>query len=97
MKVYGLPSDQGLDRRNDMALACGSGHIIPAVQAMALGQSINRHSALSLIYYCLIKNFLSQESPISQTTEPAFLKSFPNMTKISSITPLDIMWFAELY
>ena len=31
MKVYGLPS----------------GHIIPAVQALALGQSINLHSALS--------------------------------------------------
>ena len=46
-KVYGLPSGQGLDRWNDMALACGSGHIIPAVQALALGQSMNLHSALS--------------------------------------------------
>ena len=41
MKVYGLPSGQGLDRRNDMAT-----RIIPAVQALALGQSINLHSAL---------------------------------------------------
>ena len=31
MKVYGLLSGQGMDRRNDMALACSSGHIIPAV------------------------------------------------------------------
>ena len=50
MKVYGLPSGQGLDRRSDMALACGSrgsGHIISAVQALALGLSITLHSALS--------------------------------------------------
>ena len=47
MKVYGLPSGQGLDHRNYMALACVSGHIITAVQALALGQSINLHSALS--------------------------------------------------
>ena len=47
MKVYGLLSGQGLDRRNDMARACGSGHIIPSVQVLALGQSINLHSALS--------------------------------------------------
>ena len=54
MKVYGLPSDQGLDRRIDMTLACDMGHIIPAVQALIRGQSINLHSALSLGYYCLI-------------------------------------------
>ena len=47
MKVYGLPSAQGLDRLNDMARAAGEGHIIPEVQALALGQSINLHSALS--------------------------------------------------
>ena len=47
MKVYGLPSVQGLDRWNDMARAAGSGHIFPVVQALALGQSINLHSALS--------------------------------------------------
>ena len=46
MKVYGLPSGQVLDRLNDMARAADSGHIIPAVQALALGQSINLHSAL---------------------------------------------------
>ena len=46
MTVYGLSSGQGPYRRNDMALAC-SGHIIPAVQVLALGQSINLHSALS--------------------------------------------------
>ena len=34
MKVYGLPSGQGLDRRNNMALACGSGDIILAAQAL---------------------------------------------------------------
>ena len=49
MKVYGLPSGQGLDSLNDMALACGAGHIIPAVQAH--GQSINIHSALSWGFY----------------------------------------------
>ena len=32
---------------------CGSGHIIPEVQALARGQSINLNSALSLGYYCL--------------------------------------------
>ena len=26
MKVYEQPSGQGLDRRNDMAFVCGSGH-----------------------------------------------------------------------
>ena len=35
MKVYGLPYGHGLDRRTDMA--CASGHIILAVQALALG------------------------------------------------------------
>ena len=53
MKVYGLPSGQGLDCWNDMARAAGEGHIIPAVQALALGQSMNLHSALSWGYYCL--------------------------------------------
>ena len=33
MKVYGLPKGQGLD----MDLACSSGHIILAVQALAFG------------------------------------------------------------
>ena len=47
MEVYGLPSGQGLDRRYVMALDCGSGHIIPAVQALVLGQSINLQSARS--------------------------------------------------
>ena len=49
MKVYGLPSGQALARQNDMALACGSGsgHIIPAFQALALGHSINLHIVLS--------------------------------------------------
>ena len=47
MKVYGLPSAQGLDRRNNMTRAAGEGHIIPAVQALALGQSINLHNAIS--------------------------------------------------
>ena len=71
MNVSGLPSGQGLDCRNDMAIAClqrgpyhsggpgprardwtgamiwpspacGEGHIIPAVQALARGQSINQ-------------------------------------------------------
>ena len=51
MKIYGLPSGQG--RRNDTFLPCGSGHIIPAVQSLPLGQSINIHSALSLGYYYL--------------------------------------------
>ena len=39
MKVYGLPSGQGLDRRNDMARAVG--------EDLAWGQSINIHSAFS--------------------------------------------------
>ena len=47
MKVYGLPEGQGLELRNDMAQAAGEGHIIPAVQALVLGQSINIHSAIS--------------------------------------------------
>ena len=47
MKVYGLPSGQCLDCWNDMALACGSGYIILAVQALALRQSTNLYSALS--------------------------------------------------
>ena len=47
MKVYGLPEGQGLDRQNDMARATGEGHIIPTVQAVALGQSINLHRARS--------------------------------------------------
>ena len=53
MKVYGLPQGQGLDHRNDMTLACSLGHIIPAVQALARGQSINIHSTQSLGYYYL--------------------------------------------
>ena len=47
MKVYGLPSGQGLDCRNDIALACSLGYKIPAVQALALGQSINLRCAIS--------------------------------------------------
>ena len=47
MKVNGLPSDQGLDRWNDMAQAAGEDHIIPTIKALALGQSINLHTALS--------------------------------------------------
>ena len=44
MKVYGLPSGQGLDSLNDVAWA-GLGHIIPAVQALAIGQSKNSAKA----------------------------------------------------
>ena len=33
--------------------ACGSSHIIPLVQALALRQSVNLHSVLSLGYFCL--------------------------------------------
>ena len=39
MKVYGLPSGQGLDRRNDMDRTAGEGHNIPAVQALAEGSA----------------------------------------------------------
>ena len=53
MKIYGLPSGQGLDRLVDMALACASSHINPTVQALTLGQSINLHSAFCFGYYCL--------------------------------------------
>ena len=42
-KIYGLFSGQGPNRQNDMA--CGSGHIIPVIQALWL--SINLHSAPS--------------------------------------------------
>ena len=45
MMVYGLPSSQ--------SWTCGLGPIIPMVQALALGQSITLHSALSLGYLCL--------------------------------------------
>ena len=38
---------QGLDHRVDMAQACGSDHINPAVQALAYRQCINLHSAQS--------------------------------------------------
>ena len=52
MKVYGLPSGQSLDRRNDMSLACGSGHIIPAVQGQVYGlpsgQGLDRRNDMSL-------------------------------------------------
>ena len=48
MKVYGLPEGQGLDHGNDMAQAANDmaqaaceGDIIPAVQVLARGQSIN--------------------------------------------------------
>ena len=41
MKVYEVPSDQSLDRWNDMPLACGRGHIIPPVQALAREHFIN--------------------------------------------------------
>ena len=57
MKVNGLPSGQGLDPRNNMALACDMDHIVPTVQALAIGQSINLHSALSLVHYCLINTY----------------------------------------
>ena len=57
MKVYALPSGKGLGIRNDMVIACDMGHIIPAVQALALGLSINHHGALSLGYYCLISGW----------------------------------------
>ena len=51
MKVYGLlegqgmiwPEPQDLECCSDMASACGLGHIIPAVQTLALGQSIHLH------------------------------------------------------
>ena len=45
MKVYRLPEGQGLERRNDMTRAADEGHIIPAVQALALGKSINLYRA----------------------------------------------------
>ena len=48
-KVYRLPSSQSMDRRNDMAFACGLVHIIPAVQALARGQDINIHRANRLL------------------------------------------------
>ena len=52
MKVYGLPSGQG--HWNDMARVADEGHIIIlAVKVLALGKSINLHSALSLGYYSL--------------------------------------------
>ena len=57
MTVYGLPSGQGLDRRNDMTLAFDMGHIIPAVQALAIGQSINLQSGLRLGFHCLISGW----------------------------------------
>ena len=44
----GLWTALGTDRRNDMARP-----IIPAVQALALGQSRNIKCALRLDYYCL--------------------------------------------
>ena len=52
MKVYGQTSGQDLvmDRQYEMALACDLGFIIPTVQALALGQPINVHSALSFGY-----------------------------------------------
>ena len=53
---------QGLGCLVDMALACGSGHMNLAVQALTLGQSINLHSAVSLSYYCLTKISSSQNS-----------------------------------
>ena len=55
MKVYGLPLGQGLGRLNDMARIAGEGHV-PVVQALARGQSIDLHSALSQGYYCLIRD-----------------------------------------
>ena len=47
MKVYGLPDGQDLDCRNDMVHVAGEGHIIPGVQALAQGQSINLHGTRS--------------------------------------------------
>ena len=47
MKVNGLPAGQGLDLRNDIARAASEIHIIPVVQALARGQSINLHRARS--------------------------------------------------
>ena len=47
MKVYGLLTGQGVDRRNDVTIACGSDHIISAVQALALVQSTNLYGDLS--------------------------------------------------
>ena len=40
-------SGQGQNSWYDTALAYDSGHIIPTDQALAVGQSINLHSALS--------------------------------------------------
>ena len=53
MKVYRLSLDKDLYRWNDVALAWGSGPVIPSVQALALEQSINLHIALSLGYYII--------------------------------------------
>ena len=47
MKVYGLSKGYSQDRRYDIALAAGDGHIIPAAQALAWGQSINLHPVRS--------------------------------------------------
>ena len=49
IEVYGLSSGQGLDRPIVMALACGLGRIIPAVQALALMKSINPHQLRLLL------------------------------------------------
>ena len=48
--VYG---GQGLDRRNDITRAAGSGHIFSSVQARVWGQPLNLHSVRSFGFYCL--------------------------------------------
>ena len=70
MKIYGLPEDQGPDCQNDMAPA--TGHIIRAVQALALRQSINLHSALSLGYYCFSSMSVQYLNLIIANISPRF-------------------------
>ena len=64
MKVYGL-SGQGPNRRNDMAQAADEGHIIPAVQDLARGQSITLHNLVPEIKVSIAFRALNSFSAIT--------------------------------
>ena len=71
--------------RVDMALACGSSHINPGVQALALGQSINLDSALSfrLLLLKWVSTKFVQIMPLGAKMAPC-----RETCKISCLKPL---------
>ena len=70
--VYGMPSDQGLDRRNDMARACGPYHSdgpVPAPRAVHKPSSCPKLRFLLLLLHWTTAQSLPEEPQILNDVE----------------------------